>query len=281
MSDSRLAPEIVETIRRALQEDIGSGDVTTDSIIPAGTRAMCRIVSKQRGVVAGLDVAEMVFQMLENGITFKALVSEGASVEQGVLLASIEGSARAILTGERTALNFLGRMSGIATTTRRFVDAVAGTRAIILDTRKTAPGLRAVDKLAVKRGGGENHRFGLHDLILIKNNHIDASGSLREAVMRARGANQGLEIEVEARTLEELTAALELGVKRVLLDNMSLETMREAVRLNEGRSRLEASGNVTLENVRGIAETGVDEISVGALTHSVKNFDLSLRWTDR
>lgn len=280
MSISTLAPEIVACIRLALQEDVGSGDVTTNSIIEPETTAMCLIVGKQQGVVAGLDVAETVFRTLDGSIEFEPLFAEGATVEPGAFLASIKGSARAILTGERTALNFLGRMSGIATTTRRFVDAVAGTRAIILDTRKTAPGLRAIDKLAVRRGGGQNHRFGLYDMILIKNNHIDASGSLREAVTRANAAHPELEIEVEARSSDELNAALELHAGRVLLDNMTVAMMLEAVAINAGRAKLEASGNVTLETVGEIAETGVDYISVGALTHSVKNFDLSLTWID-
>jgi nicotinate-nucleotide pyrophosphorylase (carboxylating) len=183
-----------------------------------------------------------------------------------------------LLTGERTALNFLGRMSGIATLTHQFVEAVAGTKAVILDTRKTVPGLRAVDKLAVQRGGGQNHRFGLYDMILIKDNHIDFAGSLIEAVQRARAANHHLEIEVEARTLEEFQEALEVDVTKILLDNMTPDMMRQAVSMNHGRAKLEASGNVTLNNVRSIAETGVDYISIGALTHSAKSFDVSLLW---
>lgn len=280
MGTSTLTPEIVACIRLALQEDLGSGDVTTNSIIAPETRARCEIVSKQRGVVAGLDLAETVFRTLDSNIEFKLLVHEGAIVESGTVLASIAGRARAILTGERTALNFLGRMSGIATTTQRFVEAVAGTQATILDTRKTAPGLRGVDKLAVTRGGGENHRRGLYDMILIKNNHIDAAGSMKEAVLRARAAHPDLEPEVEARDLNEVKEALELNVRRILLDNMPVETMRRAVAAGGGRAKLEASGNVTLENVGAIAGTGVDFISVGGLTHSVKNFDLSLRWID-
>jgi nicotinate-nucleotide pyrophosphorylase (carboxylating) len=191
-------------------------------------------------------------------------------------LAKIEGPARAILSGERTALNFLGRMSGIATLTHQFVDAVAGTRATVLDTRKTAPGLRAIDKLAVRRGGGKNHRQGLFDMVLIKDNHIDFAGGLTEAVRRSRAAAAGIPTEVEARTLEEVREALELGVPRILLDNMTLDTLRASVAMNQGRSRLEASGNVSLENVREIAETGVDDISVGSLTHSARVLDLSL-----
>lgn len=281
MSIPTLAPEIVASIQLALREDIGSGDVTTISIIRPETTATCRLVSKERGVVAGLDVAEAVFRTLDSNVEFDPLVAEGAAVGAGDILASIKGSARAILTGERTALNFLGRISGIATATRRFVDAVAGTPVVILDTRKTAPGLRAVDKLAVKRGGGRNHRFGLYDMILIKNNHIDASGSLKGAVASVRSAHPGLEIEVEARNLDEVNAALDLHVRRILLDNMTVPALREAVAITAGRARLEASGNVTLETVVELARTGVDYISVGALTHSVKNFDVSLSWKDR
>jgi len=199
-------------------------------------------------------------------------------VEPGMVLARVSGSARALLTGERTALNLLGRMSGIATLTRQFVDAVAGTKAVILDTRKTAPGLRAVDKLAVKLAGGQNHRTGLFDMVLIKDNHIDFAGSITAAVERVRASGTPLEIEVEVRTLEDLREALSLGVERVLLDNMTIETMREAVAINGGKAKLEASGNITLQNVRSVAETGVDFISVGALTHSAPVFDVSLKW---
>jgi len=208
-------------------------------------------------------------------------VDEGARVSEREVLATVSGPARAFLTVERTALNFLGRMSGIATLTRAFVDAVAGTPAVILDTRKTAPGLRIFDKLAVRRGGGQNHRMGLYDAMLIKDNHIDEAGSLAEAVRRARAAGTGLRIEVEARTLDDVRAALALEVTHILLDNMSVETMRDAVRRAGGRAALEASGNVTLERVRAIAETGVDYISVGALTHSADVFDVSLKRTGR
>jgi nicotinate-nucleotide pyrophosphorylase (carboxylating) len=271
-------PAILACIRRALEEDIGPGDVTTNAIVPATSLMRGQLVAKQSGVVAGLDVAEAVFKTLDERVAFRALVAEGAQVERQQVLAEVSGPARSLLTAERTALNFLGRMSGIATLTRQFVDAVAGTRAIILDTRKTAPGLRLVDKLAVRRGGGQNHRLGLYDMILIKDNHIDHAGSLAEAVQRARAARSGLEIEVEARTLADVQTALDLGVSRILLDNMPPEMMRRAVELAAGRALLEASGNVTLENVRQIAETGVDYISVGALTHSARVFDVSLEW---
>ena len=270
--------EIIASLQRALDEDVGSGDATTNNIVSADAALQAQIIAKQDGVVAGLDVAKKVFLLLDDQVRFSAHISEGSAVENGSVIADVKGPARALLTGERTALNFLGRMSGIATLTRQFVDAVSGTRATILDTRKTAPGLRLLDKLAVRRGGGQNHRTGLFDLILIKDNHIDFAGSLAKAVQSAREAETQLEIEVEARTLQDVEELLDLGVDRILLDNMSVDTMREAVKLNAGRAKLEASGNVTLETVRDIAETGVDYISVGALTHSPKVFDVSLKW---
>lgn len=278
-----LSLEINGYIRHALAEDIGAGDVTTDSIVPAEGKATAQIVAKQRGIIAGLDVAAAVFVLLDEGLTFTSRVDEGSRVEAGTVVAELFGSARALLTAERTALNFLGRMSGIATLTRQFVDVIDGTRATILDTRKTAPGLRATDKIAVRRGGGQNHRQGLYDMILIKDNHIDYAGSLTQAVNQARarlaqpGLAAPLEIEVECRTIEDVAEAVALGVTRILLDNMTVEMMKEAVRLTAGRAKLEASGNVTLETVRPIAETGVDFISVGELTHSPRVFDLSLQ----
>jgi nicotinate-nucleotide pyrophosphorylase (carboxylating) len=270
-----LSPEITASLRRALEEDIGPGDATTDSIVPPQAIAHGQIIAKEDGVVAGLDVARAAYALVDARVSFRELVAEGARVERRQVLAEVTGPARALLTAERTALNFLGRMSGIATLTRRFVDAIAGTRAVILDTRKTAPGLRHIDKLAVKRGGGQNHRIGLYDMILIKDNHVDYAGSLAEAVLRARAVETGLEIEVETRTLEDVRIALDLGVDRILLDNMPPEMMRRAVELCAGRALLEASGNVTLDTVRGIAETGVDFISVGALTHSARVLDVS------
>jgi nicotinate-nucleotide pyrophosphorylase (carboxylating) len=263
-------------IRLALEEDLGAGDITTASIVPNDARAHARLIAKQDGIVAGLDVAEAVFLELDRSVSFKALVPEGSRVSSGQVLAEIGAPARAILSAERTALNFLGRMSGIATLTRQFVDAVAGTPARILDTRKTAPGLRAFDKLAVRRGGGANHRLGLYDMILIKDNHIDFAGSLVEAIRRAQAAETGLEIEVEARTIDEVQAALDAGARRILLDNMGPSMMKEAVAIGGGRARLEASGNVSLDNIREIAQTGVDDISIGALTHSARVFDMSL-----
>ena len=277
---SELPVEISHCIKRALEEDIGTGDVTTDTIVPADASLHGRIVAKQHGVVAGLFVAEQVLLTLSDQIKFVTNVAEGAKISRGTVLADVEGPARALLTGERTALNFLGRMSGIATLTRQFVDAVAGTKAVILDTRKTVPGLRITDKLAVRLGGGQNHRTGLFDMVLIKDNHIDFAGSITAAVERVRASNTSLEIEVETRSLDNVREALALGVQRILLDNMSMETMREAVTMCDGKAKLEASGNVTLDNVLEVGSTGVDYISVGALTHSPKVFDVSLEFVE-
>ncbi len=265
-------------ITRALEEDIGPGDVTTNTIVPADASLRGRIVAKQDGVVAGLEIAKQVMLALNEHVAFVAEVEDGSKVTRGTVLANLEGSARALLTGERTALNFLGRMSGIATLTRKFVDAVSGTNAIILDTRKTAPGLRITDKLAVRLGGGQNHRTGLFDMVLIKDNHIDFAGSITAAVERVRAAGTSLEIEVETRSLDNVREALSLGVERILLDNMSIATMREAVAICDGQAKLEASGNVTLDTVLEVARTGVDYISVGALTHSPQVFDVSLEF---
>jgi len=275
-----LHPDILSAIRRALDEDVGPGDATSNGIIPPEAIMRGRIIAKQVGVIAGLDVAQAAYRMFDPRVDFLAQAAEGAAVENRQPVATVSGSARTLLTVERTALNCLGRISGIATLTRRFVDAVAGTGAVILDTRKTAPGLRMLDKLAVLRGGGRNHRIGLYDMILIKDNHIDFAGSLTEAVRRARFAHGALEIEVEARTLKDVEEALGLGVERILLDNMSIETMAESVRIAAGRARLEASGNVSLETIRGIAETGVDYISIGALTHSAPVLDVSFDYLD-
>ena len=273
-----LPAEISRSIIRALEEDIGSGDVTTNTIVPAGASLRGRIVAKQDGVVAGLEIAKQVMLALSQHVTFVAEVEDGSKVTRGTVLANIDGSARVLLTAERTALNFLGRMSGIATLTRKFVEAVTGTKAIILDTRKTVPGLRITDKLAVRLGGGQNHRTGLFDMVLIKDNHIDFAGSITAAVQRVRNSGTTLEIEVETRSLDNVREALALGVERILLDNMSVETMREAVAICDGRAKLEASGNVTLDTVLEVARTGVDYISVGALTHSPQVFDVSLEF---
>lgn len=279
-NDAELRPvrddEILATIREALAEDIGAGDATTNSIISPEADGIAQIVSKQKGVISGLTIAQIVFSLLDDEMRFITSLSDGVDVTAGQVLIEMKGSARAILTAERTALNFLGRMSGIATLTSQFVSAIEGTKATILDTRKTAPGLRAIDKLAVRHGGGSNHRAGLYDMVLIKDNHIDSSGSISEAVRRVKDSNIPLEIEVEAKNPREVQEALDCGVHRILLDNMSPSQMREAVAINNGRAKLEASGNVTLRNVRQIAETGVDFISVGALTHSAPALDLSM-----
>lgn len=273
-------PEVLDHIRRSLSEDIGTGDVTTDSIVPLDATMKGQIIAKQSGVIAGLDVVRYVYQIQDDRVEMDIGVLEGAHVINRQLLAQVEGPARALLTAERTALNYLGRMSGIATLTNQYVTAVAGTGAVILDTRKTAPGMRILDKLAVRRGGGQNHRVGLYDMVLIKDNHIDFAGSLEEAVQRARQAAKDLEIEVEARTIDDVAQALKLGVERIMLDNMSTDMMRQAVQVVAGRAKLEASGNVTLANVRQVAETGVDFISIGTLTHSVVVFDVSFKYLD-
>ena len=275
-SEISLAPEILSSVEHALAEDIRTGDVTTNSIIPAQATLAGQIISKQSGIVAGLFIAQAAFQMLDKRVSLTSRVNDGERIEADRVLAEVKGTARAILSAERTALNFLGRTSGIATLTRQFVEEVRHTKTKILDTRKTAPNLRACDRLAVRLGGGENHRMGLYQMILIKDNHIDFAGSITEAVSRARKHRKGLEIEVEARSLKDVEECLDLGVTWIMLDNMSHEETRQAVILNNGRAKLEASGNVTLANVRQIADTGVDYISVGTLTHSVRNFDVSL-----
>jgi nicotinate-nucleotide pyrophosphorylase (carboxylating) len=264
-------------IRAALAEDLGDGDVTTLNTIPAGARLTGDFLVKAPGVLAGLQVAQRVFVLLDPAVEFRALVGDGSRIDRGAIIAVVTGPGRAILSGERVALNLLQRMSGIATATRRYVDAVAGTRAVILDTRKTAPGLRVLDKWAVRLGGGSNHRFGLFDMALIKDNHIAAVGSITEAVRRVReGDPQHRPIEVEVTNLDQLREALALPIDRILLDNMSHEMMRAAVEITAGKIPLEASGNVNLDTVAAIAATGVDFISVGALTHSVKALDVSL-----
>jgi nicotinate-nucleotide pyrophosphorylase (carboxylating) len=277
-----MAEPMSETVARALAEDLGAGDVSSEVTVPEDARGRARVVQKQPGVVFGLAaVAEAMRQCGAEDVD--NLVVEGQWREEmpaEVLIAS--GPARALLAAERTALNFLGHLSGVATLTARFVEAVAGTGAAILDTRKTTPGLRGLEKAAVVAGGGRNHRIGLYDAILIKENHIAMAGSLAKAVYGARGAYPDLSVEVECRNLDEVSYALGTGADLLLLDNMDTETLREAVRLRDENSpaakgpSLEASGGVSLETVRGIAETGVDLISVGALTHSAPTLDFSM-----
>ena len=277
----RLDDAALRLIDLALAEDRGSGDWTTRWIVPARARAKGTIVAKERGVIAGLALASAVFLRLDPRVEFEAAVSDGDRVEPGQLISTVSGPARAVLTGERTALNFLQRLSGIATATRRYVDAVSGTRTRILDTRKTTPAWRALEKAAVRAGGGENHRAGLFDMVLIKENHAAVASGVAEAIHRVQDANtRGLRIEVEIHDLSELRAAIDGRVDRVLLDNMDTNQIRQAVQLVRKRAtgiEIEASGNMTLDRVREVAEAGVDFISVGAITHSATALDLSLR----
>jgi nicotinate-nucleotide pyrophosphorylase (carboxylating) len=265
----------MEIVLLALEEDVGAGDLTTEATVPPDAQARAVITQKAPGVIFGLDVAEQVFRRLDRGAWFERLTDEGVWRDGGPVL-RIEGSARAILTGERTALNFLQRLSGVATMAARAVRAVEGTGARILDTRKTTPGLRALEKAAVAAGGATNHRFGLYDAVLIKENHVALAGGVGGTVRRAREAVPGLPLEVEARTLDEVDEALAAGVHRILLDNMTREQLRAAVDRADGRAELEASGGVTLDTLREIASTGVQFVSVGALTHSAPALDLSL-----
>lgn len=275
--DSILEPwQIEELVERFLDEDIGRGDRTTEAVVPEDLPGRARIEAREDAVIAGLDVARACFAALAD-VTWKPSVADGDRVGAGDVVVRIEGPMRALLTGERTALNLLQRLSGIATMTRRYVDAVGTSPAEVVDTRKTTPGLRALEKYAVRVGGGSNHRAGLDDGILIKDNHIAAAGSVAEAVARARrDVPHGLKVEVEVQTLDQLDEALAAGAEAILLDNMPPQTVRDAVTRAGGKALLEASGGITLETVAEYAATGVDLISVGALTHSVRAIDLSL-----
>jgi len=269
--------ELRKLIEFCLHEDIGTGDLTTNSIVPGNATSTGYIVAREAGVLAGMPVAGLVFRCLDPEIQFLAHAGDGDPVERGRVLAEVRGSARAILTGERLALNFLQRLSGIATRTARLVKLVAGGKPYIIDTRKTTPGLRALEKYAVRVGGGRNHRFGLYDAVLIKDNHIKIAGGIARAVEAARRSSpHTAKIEVEVENLAGVREALDAGVDIIMLDNMSPELMREAVALVSGRALVEASGGITEENVQAVAATGVDMISVGALTHSVKSLDISL-----
>ena len=270
-----LAAGLDDVVARALAEDVGPGDVTTRATVPPGARARARITQKEPGVIFGLQAAERVFATLDPDVAGTRLAAEGIWREGGPVL-DLEGPAAALLTGERTALNLLGRLSGVATATARYVDAVRGTGARILDTRKTTPGLRLLEKAAVAAGGGTNHRTGLFDAILIKENHAAMAGGVGAAVRAARAAAPELPLEVECRTAAEVDEALEAGATRLLLDNMDPPQLRTMVERVDGAAELEASGGVRLETVREIAGTGVDYVSVGALTHSAATLDLSL-----
>lgn len=268
---------IKSVIDYALKEDIGNGDITTNSLIPIGLQTKATMVAKSTGVIAGLAIAEYVFRTLSTDITWKTFVNDGDKVSKGDLILEISGSYRALLTGERVALNFLQRMSGIATMTANYVDTLKGYKTKILDTRKTVPGLRLLDKYAVLMGGGTNHRIGLYDMVLIKDNHIKIAGGITNAVTQIKkNLPDGIKIEVETTTIEEVHEALAAGVDIIMLDNMSNSTMAESVRIIGSQAKVEASGNMTIDRLKEVAATGVDFISIGALTHSVTAFDISM-----
>lgn len=269
--------ELTALIDRCLAEDIGTGDLTTNAVVPEGAVACGYIVAGEPGVIAGLPVAEAVFRRLDPAVRFQTRVSDGGRVERGTVVAAVCGRARVILTGERLALNFLQRLSGIATKTARLAELIAGEKARIVDTRKTTPGLRMLEKYAVRVGGGGNHRFGLYDAVLIKDNHIKAAGGIAAAVQLARrGCPHTAKIEVEVEDLAGVKEALESRADIIMLDNMTPGEMREAVNLVAGRALIEASGGIREENIRAVANAGVDLISVGALTHSAPSLDISL-----
>lgn len=271
--------KIQKVVELALEEDLGSEDVTSNLTIPEKQKGEGFIIAREKGVIAGLEVVKSVFKQVDPGLVFKPLVSDGDKVRPNQKVALIRGKAKSILAGERTALNFLQRLSGIATLTGEFVRRIRGTRAKILDTRKTTPGLRLLEKYAVKKGGGKNHRQGLYDMILIKDNHIKAAGSISAAIGKAMKSKKGLKIEVETKNLKEIKEALNFKIDRIMLDNFKPGDLKKAVKLIRSKNKnveIEASGRVNLKNVRRIALSGVDYISVGALTHSAKALDLSL-----
>jgi len=268
---------IADTVRIALQEDIGSGDITAE-LIDEARISKATIISRQAAIICGMQWVEEVFHQLDQRIELSWKIKDSDAVTTEQLICELNGPARALLAGERTALNFLQTLSGTATRAHRYAEAVKGTGAKVLDTRKTIPGLRQAQKYAVRCGGCFNHRMGLYDAILIKENHIEAAGSLEDAISRSLNVKSGVLIEVEVETLDQLQRALDAGAKRLLLDNMSNEQLKQAVTLNQGRAELEASGGVMLENIRSIAETGVDYISVGDLTKDVEAVDLSMRF---
>ncbi|MDR1415669.1 MAG: carboxylating nicotinate-nucleotide diphosphorylase [Odoribacteraceae bacterium] len=279
MSHDSLVERLIDL---ALEEDISTGDLSTDAIVPARSRAVAEMTVKADGVISGLEIARRVFARLEEGIVWQPLAADGEAVRAGRVILRVEAGYRALLRGERVALNFLQRMSGIATRTAQYARELEGTKTRLLDTRKTAPGARVLDKMAVVHGGGCNHRMGLFDMIMLKDNHIKIAGGIPAAVRQAR-ANLPLsiKIEVETTTLEEVAQAADEGVDVIMLDNMSTREMAEAVRLIRGRARVEASGNMTVDRMAEVAATGVDYISVGALTHSVVALDISMNVSDQ
>lgn len=265
-------------IQLALEEDVATGDITTDNLIPAETRRKAYMIAKADGVIAGLPIAEMVFRKLDESLVWEPQVEEGARVTSGTVLVRFEASYRALLTAERTALNFFQRLSGIASMSAKYSDAVKGTKTVILDTRKTLPGFRMLDKYAVKVGGATNHRIGLFDMVMIKDNHIEVAGGITPAVEQIRTkVPSDIKIEVETTNLDQVQEALNAGADIIMLDNMDNETMSRAVQLIDGKAKVEASGNMTIERLKGVAATGVDYISIGALTHSVQAMDISQR----
>lgn len=266
------------TIEQAFAEDLGPGDVTSEATVPADSTSAAVMLAKQHLVLAGLDVAREVFHYIDSAVQFLPFAKDGDVIHAGTEIAKLSGNTRALLAGERVALNLLQHLCGIATLTAKYVERVKGLKAEVLDTRKTLPGLRQLEKYAVRMGGGRNHRFGLYDGLLIKDNHIKAAGGIIKAVERAqKKAHHLLKIEVETRTLDEVVEALAVGADVIMLDNMPIDIMREAVKLVAGRALVEASGNVTLETIRPIAETGVDFISSGSLTHSAPAADISMK----
>jgi nicotinate-nucleotide pyrophosphorylase (carboxylating) len=273
--------QLEQVVKSALAEDCVAADLTTETLIPVNLKGKASILVKRDGVLAGLNVAKEVFRQVDASLRFKALVKDGASVRKGLVVATIDGKVASILRAERTALNFLQHLSGVATETARYVEAVSGTKAVITDTRKTVPGLRTLEKYAVRMGGGQNHRMNLADGVLIKDNHLVALRSrgvgLKEAVKKARKhAPRAMRVEVEVESVKQAQEALSAGADIIMLDNMKLEDMQKAVKLVKGKALLEASGGITLDNVRSVAEAGVDYISIGALTHSAKALDISL-----
>jgi len=278
MNNSELHIETIKSIiDYALKEDIGNGDITTNSLIPLDLQAKATMVAKSNGVIAGLAVAEYVFRTLSPDITWKTFANDGDKISRGDVILEVSGSYRALLTGERVALNFLQRMSGIATMTANYVEVLRDFKTKILDTRKTVPGLRLLDKYSVMTGGGTNHRIGLYDMVLIKDNHIKIAGGITKAVAQVKkNLPDGIKIEVETTTIEEVLEALAAGVDIIMLDNMSNSVMAECVKIIDGRAKVEASGNMTIERLKEVAATGVDFISIGALTHSVTAFDISM-----
>lgn len=274
MQHDKLIDQLIDL---AIEEDIATGDVTTDSIIPAHSKAVAEMKMKADGVISGLDIAKRVYERFDRNIVWQPLVKDGTAVKKGDIILRIEANYRCLLLGERLSLNILQRMSGIATETAKYVKELAGTHTRLLDTRKTAPGLRVLDKLAVKQGGGTNHRMGLYDMVMIKDNHIKVAGSITNAVNAVRkSVPSGIKIEVETTNLDEVREALAVRSDIIMLDNMSNNDMAEAVKIINGQAQTEASGNMSIPRLKEVAATGVDYISVGALTHSVTALDISM-----